>query len=126
MTWRVVRLDGPVPKAVGKYGVIISSDAMLEKTQTLLFSPLINGIDAEQGLAVASLPWHVEVSIAERQGQAEVPYKRLLLSTKIVLPTALNEIDTDGLQRGKLDETSQRRAIEKFKQWMPLFPDSMG
>jgi hypothetical protein len=42
-----------------------------------------------------------------------------LMSTKIVLPTTLNEIDRDGRQRGRLAPASRRDAAAKLKKWLP-------
>lgn len=120
--WKVVHLDGPITKQIGldvEYGVIISSDAMLEKAQTLLFCPLINGLDKD-GMPLARLPWHVEVSIDERQDHARVPYSRKLLSTKIVLPIALNEIDRDGRPRGRLAPESRAEVVRTLRRWLPM------
>jgi hypothetical protein len=120
--WKVIHLDGPLTKQIGldiEYGVVISSDMMLEKTQTLLFCPLIDGLDKE-GMLLAKLPWHVEVRIAESTNQARVPYSRKLLSTKIVLPTALNEIDRDGRERGRLSSESQHEVARVLRKWMPM------
>ena len=112
--WKVVHLDGPIVKQIGldcEYGIVISSDLMLEKAQTILFCPLINGLDKE-GMPLAKLPWHVEVRVDERQDQARVPFSRKLVSTKIVLPISLNEIDRDGRARGRLsaDRAARWRA----------------
>ncbi len=120
--WKVVHLDGPMIKQIGldiEYGVVISSDAMLEKTQTLLFCPLIDGLDKE-GMLLAKLPWHVEVRISESTNHARVPFSRKLLSTKIVLPISLNEIDRDGRERGRLTPDSQLDVARTLKKWMPL------
>lgn len=122
--WKVIRLDGPIVKQLGldiEYGVVISSDAMLEKTQTLLFCPLISGLDKDNQL-LAKLPWHVEVKLEERADHARIPFKRAFMSTKIVLPISLNEIDRDGRERGKLAVASRRDASEKLKKWLPLTP----
>ncbi len=121
MTWKVIRLDGPLPKEIGldvAYGVVISSDAMLEKTQTLLFCPLISGVDKEDW-PLDLLPWHVEVKVEEHPNHARVPYGRILMSTKIVLPISLNEIDRDGRQRGRLVPASRKAAAARLKKWFP-------
>jgi hypothetical protein len=121
MTWKVVRIDGPTaPEELGPepLGVIISSDEMLAKTQTLLFCPLIRREKA--GVALAMLPWHVEVGV-QKPGDSSPP-EPWLLCTKIVLPTSLNEIDTDGLSRGELTASSRRAAADMLKKWLPLFP----
>jgi hypothetical protein len=125
MLWKVIRLDGPLPKEIGlaaEYGVVISTDAMLAKAQSLLFCPLISGIDKD-GKALGIMPWHVEVAIEKKPEYAGLNYSRILMSTKIVLPTALNEIDSDGLERGWLNKDSQRKASEKLKDWLPNFRD---
>lgn len=122
MRWKVVHLDGPLTKQIGldvEYGVVISSDAMLEKTQTLLFCPLINGLDKE-GVPLAKLPWHVEVKLDEKANQARVPYSRKLLSTKIVLPISLNEIDRDGHERGRLSAESRAEVSRTLRRWLPM------
>ncbi len=133
MTWKVIQLDGPLPKEIGlpvshdgkSYGVVISSDAMLEKTQTLLFCPLINGVDKDD-LPFAALPWHVEVKVEDHPNYARIPFGRILMSTKIILPTSLNEIDQDRRQRGRLLPASRREAVAKLKKWLPLGPDIGG
>lgn len=120
--WKVIHLDGPLMKQIGldvEYGVVISSDLMLDKAQTILFCPLINGLDKE-GVPLAKLPWHVEVSIEEKGHQARVPYSRKLLSTKIVLPISLNEIDRDGRERGRLSAESRAEVLRTLKKWLPL------
>ena len=120
--WRVIHLDGPITKQIGldaEFGVVISSDVMLEKTQTLLFCPLINGMD-EKGRSLAKLPWHVDVSISQTPNQVSVPYSRKLLSTKIVLPISLNEVDRDGLQRGRLSPDSRVEVARMLKRWLPV------
>ncbi len=125
MTWKVIHLDGPLPKEIGldvNYGVVISSDAMLEKTQTLLFCPLISGVDKDDW-PIGALPWHVEVTVEDHPNYARIPFSRILMSTKIVLPISLNEIDRDGRQRGHLTKPSRRKASEKLKDWLPSFRD---
>jgi hypothetical protein len=127
LTWKVIRIDGPVTKEIGldvQYGVVISSDAMLEKAQTLLFCPLLSGLDAE-GLPLETMPWHVQVEIEEdRSGRvAGLPYNKIFLSTKIVLPISRNEVDGDGRSRGWLKRDSQRAAARKLKDWLPSFRD---
>lgn len=127
LTWKVVKLDGPVTKEIGldvQYGVVISSDAMLEKTQTLLFCPLLSGLDAE-GLPLETMPWHVEVELEDdKSGRlARLPFARAFMSTKIVLPISRNEVDGDGRSRGWLRRDSQRAASKKLKDWLPPFRD---
>ncbi|MGB8363609.1 MAG: hypothetical protein ACLQUZ_15480 [Rhizomicrobium sp.] len=122
VTWRVVRVDGPTAPEEMKpepLGVIISTDEMLAKTQTLLFCPLIRG--NKGGVALPMLPWHVEVEV-QKTNNSGTP-ERWVMSTKIILPTSLNEIDTDGMDRGQLTKQSQRKASEKLKEWLPSFRD---
>lgn len=125
ITWKVVRIDGPVTGNVGldvQYGVVISSDAMLAYTQTLLFCPLLSGLDKE-GLQLETMPWHVEVEVEDDPtGRlARLPYNRTLMSTKIVLPISRNEVDADGRSRGWLQRASQRAASAKLRAWLPPF-----
>jgi len=126
VTWKIVKIDDAVLESTGlktHYGVVISSDAMLTATHTLLFCPLINGLDEEKGLPIETMPWHVEVR-AERDDTgrlARLPFSRALLSTKIVLPISRNEIDADGVSRGWLTKESQRAASAKLKLWLPPF-----
>lgn len=127
MTWKIVQLGGPLPEGLGladkvKYGVIISSDEMLAQTQTLLFCPLINGLD-DDGNLLAMLPWHVPVEIREAGNKdfAQVEYGRKYVSTKIVLPIGYNEIDMDGRERGYLDEHSRAAVAAKLAAWFPPF-----
>jgi hypothetical protein len=127
-TWKVVQLGGPLPDGVGlpasvKFGVIISTNAMLEQAQTLLFCPLFDGVDEKTQKPLAVLPWHVQVEIRQDPDKhfAEVPYGRKYVSTKIVLPIGYNEVDTDGLERGYLDEHSQALVSKKLALWMPQF-----
>jgi len=125
-TWKVVQLGGPILKGLGmaekiKYGVVVSTDEMLAQTQTLLFCPLISGLD-ENGNMLAVLPWHVEVGIkTDPQRHAQIEYAHKYISTKIVLPISHNEIDTDGRERGYLDEASQALVAEKMSSWLPQF-----
>lgn len=125
-TWKVVQLGGPILKSLGmaekiKYGVIVSTDEMLAQTQTLLFCPLISGLD-EGGNTLAILPWHVDVKIAcDPKRHAQIEYAHKYVSTKIVLPISHNEIDTDGRERGYLDEASQAAVAEKMASWLPQF-----
>lgn len=128
MTWKVVKLGDPVLEGFGlkgtiEYGVIISSDEMLEKTQTLLFCPLFSGVDKASGTPLAVLPWHVPVQIRREpeRHNVEVDYGRKYVSTKIVLPIAAGEIDMDGLERGYLDESSRIAVAKKLAAWMPSF-----
>jgi hypothetical protein len=126
VTWKIVKIDEPVLESTGlrtQYGVVISSDAMLAATQTLLFCPLINGLDEDKGLPIETMPWHVEVRAdRDETGRlARLPYSRALLSTKIVLPISRNEIDGDGLSRGWLSKESQRAASARLKLWLPPF-----
>jgi|GEM_PF-1711127 len=125
-TWKVVQLGGPILKSLGmadkiKYGVIVSTDEMLAQTQTLLFCPLINGVD--EGSRLAILPWHVEVKISDNPERhyAPVDFEHKYVSTKIVLPISHNEIDTDGRERGYLAEASQIAVAEKLAAWFPQF-----
>ena len=126
-TWKVVLLGGPLPEAVGlpkdvKYGVIVSTDEMLERTQTILFCPLISGVDEDEN-PLAILPWHVPVQIRPEPDKhiAEINYARKFVSTKIVLPIAFNEIDMDGRERGYLDEHSRAAVATKLAAWLPAF-----
>ncbi|NIK87512.1 hypothetical protein FHS83_000830 [Rhizomicrobium palustre] len=125
-TWKVVRLGGPILKSLGmaekiKYGVIVSTDEMLAQTQTLLFCPLINGVDDNDNM-LALLPWHVDVKITcDPKRHAQIEYAQKYVSTKIVLPISHNEIDTDGRERGYLDEASQAAVAEKLAAWLPQF-----
>lgn len=126
VTWKIVKIDEPVLESTGlktQFGVVISSDAMLSATQTLLFCPLINGLDEDKGLPIETMPWHVEVRPErDESGRlARIPYSRALLSTKIVLPISRNEIDADGLNRGWLSRDSQRAASAKLRLWLPPF-----
>lgn len=128
MTWKVVQLGGPLPEGLGladkvKYGVVISSDEMLAQTQTLLFCPLINGVDDKTSTPLATMPWHVEVDVRPEPDRhlAEVEFGRKYVSTKIVLPIGHNEIDMDGLERGYLDEASRVAVARKLATWMPGF-----
>lgn len=121
MTWKVVKLDGPIQKSLGlnaDYGVIISSTVMMRETQTMLFCPLINGLDA-QGRELAMFPWHVVVNVTDKNAPAKVEFARKLVSTKIVLPISPDEIDRDGLDRGRLDIESQRRMTKVLRAWLP-------
>lgn len=125
-TWKVVQLGGPILKSLGmadkiKYGVIVSTDEMLAQTQTLLFCPLINGVD--DGSRLALLPWHVEVKIKDdpERHYAPIDYEHKYISTKIVLPISHNEIDTDGRERGYLCEASQVAVADKLSAWLPQF-----
>jgi hypothetical protein len=128
MTWKIVQLGGPLPEGLGladkvKYGVVISSDEMLAQTQTVLFCPLINGVDDKTLTPLATMPWHVEVDIRPEPDRhlAEVEFSRKYVSTKIVLPIGHNEIDMDGLERGYLDEMSRVAVAKKLSTWMPSF-----
>jgi hypothetical protein len=127
-TWKVVKLGEPVLEGMGlpdkiQYGVIISSDEMLAQTQTLLFCPLISGIDENTSSPTAILPWHVQVEIRQEAGKpiAELDFARKYVSTKIVLPIGSNEIDMDGLERGYLDEHSRVAVSKKLAVWLPQF-----
>lgn len=126
VTWKIVKIDQPVLESTGlstQYGVVISSDAMLSHTQTLLFCPLINGLDKENDMPLELMPWHVEVfQEKDPSGRAaQLPYSRALMSTKIVMPISRNEIDADGRSRGWLSRESQRKASAKLKVWLPPF-----
>lgn len=125
-TWKVVELGGPILKNLGmadkiKYGVIVSTDEMLAQTQTMLFCPLINGVD--DGSLLAVLPWHVEVKIKDEPERhyARIDYEHKYVSTKIILPISYNEIDMDGRERGYLDAASQAVVAEKLSAWFPQF-----
>ncbi|MDR3525992.1 MAG: hypothetical protein P4L57_01845 [Rhizomicrobium sp.] len=125
-TWKVVKLGGPILKNLGmdkkiQYGVIVSTDDMLALTQTMLFCPLINGVDDDTLLAV--LPWHVEVKIRDEPERhyARIDYEHKYVSTKIILPIQSNDIDQDGRERGYLDATSQAAVSEKLSAWFPPF-----
>jgi hypothetical protein len=127
-TWKVVKLGEPVLEGMGlptkiQYGVIISSDEMLAQTQTLLFCPLISGIDDKTSTPIAVLPWHVQVEIRQEADKqvAELDYGRKYVSTKLVLPIGSNEIDMDGLERGYLDEHSRILVSKKLAVWLPPF-----
>jgi hypothetical protein len=125
MTWKVIKIDGPMIREIGldiEYGVVISADKMLERTQTLLYCPLISGV-SKDGMLLDLMPWHVEVKIEEdKPGRlARVDYGKIFLSTKIILPITRNEIDLDGKSRGWLEKGSQRAAAEKLKDWLPPF-----
>jgi hypothetical protein len=127
-TWKVVKLGEPVLEGMGlpvkiQYGVIISSDEMLAQTQTLLFCPLISGIDENTSAPIAILPWHVQVEIRQEVDRhiAELDYGRKYVSTKLVLPIGSNEIDMDGLERGYLDEHSRVAVSKKLAVWLPQF-----
>jgi hypothetical protein len=125
ITWKVIKIDGPVTGNVGldvQYGVVISSDAMLALTQTILFCPLLSGLDKD-GLQLEKMPWHVEVDVEDDlTGRlARIPYNTAFLSTKIVLPISRNEVDADGRSRGWLGRNSQRAASAKLKMWLPSF-----
>lgn len=126
-TWKVVQLGEPVLEGMGlpgsiKYGVVISSDEMLAQTQTMLFCPLISGVD-ETGYPLAVLPWHVQVEIRPETDKriAEIDYARKYVSTKIVLPIGYNEVDMDGLERGYLDDHSRALVAKKLAVWFPQF-----
>ena len=127
-TWKVVKLGDPVLETFLlpdnlRYGVVISSDEMLAQTQTLLFCPLINGLDENSGAPMAILPWHVVVDIRNDPDKpiVETGYERKLVSTKVVLPIAAGEIDMDGLERGYLDEASRTAVAKKLAVWLPSF-----
>jgi hypothetical protein len=127
MTWKVIKIDGPMIKEIGldiEYGVVISSDRMLKRTQTLLYCPLISGV-SKDGMLLDLMPWHVEVKIEEdKPGRlARIDYGKFYMSTKIVLPITRNEIDLDGKSRGWLEKSSQRAASERLKDWLPPFRD---
>lgn len=135
ITWRVIRLGGPIPRAVGlvegsadtddegdgadqdvdAYGVVISSDAMLQKTHTLLYCPLICGV--RNGLLLQLQPWHVSVEIDNVPDSGRVDFSPIYMVTKVVLPISPNEVNPDGLDYGKLKEKSQREAAVMLKQW---------
>lgn len=123
MTWKVVRIDGPICKEVGlktQLGVVISSDAMLERTQTLLFCPLLTGDEKPQQM----MPWHVPVTI-EAMPNGEAPlFTDGVISTKVVLPVALDEVDVDQRDRSRLDRPSRQRAAACLKEWLsfPIEP----
>lgn len=131
ITWSVVELDSPLPGDVGmdniKFGVVVSSDAMLEQTQTMLFCPLVSGLD-DRNMRRELLPWHVEVTVEQAKhadkAKAAVtpvfPYSIVFLSTKIVLPISRNEINPHGRQYGRLNAESQRKAAATLKLWMPF------
>lgn len=126
--WKVVQLGGPLPEGLGladkvKYGVIISTDEMLAQTQTLLFCPLISGIDELSSSPLAVMPWHVQVEIKQdpEKHNAEIDFGRKYISTKIVLPIGHNEVDLDGRERGYLDEASRIAVAKKLALWMPSF-----
>ena len=125
-TWKVVQLGGPTLKGLGladkiKFGVIVSTDEMLAQTQTMLFCPLINGVD--EGNLLAVLPWHVEIKIKDEPERhyARIDYEHKYVSTKIVLPISHHEIDMDGRERGYLDAASQAAVSEKLSAWFPQF-----
>jgi hypothetical protein len=126
-TWKVVKLGGPLPEGVGlgdvEYGVIISTNDMLEQAQTLLFCPMFEGVDEKTEKPLAIMPWHVQVEIRQEPDRnfAEVKLARKYVSTKIVLPIGHNEIDMDGLERGYLDEHSRIAVARKLAMWMPSF-----
>lgn len=126
-TWKVVKLSDPVLEGMGlpgkiKYGVIVSTDEMLAQTQTLLFCPLIDGVDENES-PLAILPWHVPVEIRAEPDKhlADIRCARKYVSTKIVLPIGSNEIDIDGLERGYLDERSRVAVATKLAVWLPSF-----
>ena len=119
MTWKVVRIDGPICKEVGlktQLGVVISSDAMLERTQTLLFCPLLTGDEKPQQM----MPWHVAVTIDNMPNGEAPPFADGVLSTKVVLPVALDEVDVDQKDRSRLDRASRARVAECLKRWLPF------
>jgi hypothetical protein len=118
MTWKVVRIDGPIRKEVGlktEHGVVISSDAMLELAQTLLFCPLLTGDDKPEQM----MPWHVAVTIDSMPNGQSPPFVEGVVSTKVVLPITLDEIDMDQKDRGRLDRGSRERVHACLKRWLP-------
>jgi hypothetical protein len=118
MTWRVVKIDGPIRKEVGlktEFGVIVSTDAMLEYAQTLLFCPLLLGEDKPQQL----MPWHVAVSMEPLATGEPPPFADGVVSTKVVLPIALDEIDTDQKDRGRLKRESRVQVYNCLNRWLP-------
>lgn len=124
MTWKVVRIDGPICKEVGlktPFGVVISSDAMLEHTQTLLFCPLLTGDEKPQQM----MPWHVSVTIDNLANGVAPPFCDGVLSTKVVLPVALDEVDVDQKDRSRLDRASRLRVAEAMRRWLPFAIEPM-
>jgi len=118
MTWRVVKIDGPIRKEVGlkaELGVVISSDAMLEMAQTILFCPLLTGEDKPQQM----MPWHVAVVLEGAPGGPPPPFVEGIVSTKVVLPITLDEVDIDQKDRGRLDRASRERVYACLKRWLP-------
>lgn len=127
MLWKVVLISEAVLKAHGfqgkfQFGVIISADTMLEKTHTLLFCPLIEGQD-EKGNVLTIMPWHVPVAIWKDpcRSYVEIWGKQKYVSTKVILPIDHEEIDTDRLERGYLDEPSKRAVAAKLALWLPPY-----
>jgi hypothetical protein len=117
MTWKVVRIDGPIRKEVGlktEHGVVISSDAMLELTQTLLFCPLLTGDDKPEQL----MPWHVAVKLDPMPNGQSPPFVEGVVSTKVVLPITLDEVDTDQKDRGRLNRDSREQVHARLKRWL--------
>ena len=120
MTWKIVKVEGPIHDDLGlpDFGVIVSSDTMLEQAQTLLFCPLFTGDDAPEQL----LPWHVKV-VPEKKDNSAFTSSFGILSTKLVFPISLNEIDRDGRDRGRIDRPSRQGVAKVLGNWLPLFTD---
>jgi hypothetical protein len=138
ITWRVIRLGGPLPRAVGlvdgdddedkdddeenyAFGVVVSTDAMLQHTHTLLYCPLINGV--RKGKLLGRMPWHVTVEIESPLNSGQVGFSPALMVTKVVLPISPNEVNPDGLDYGKLKPASRRLAAETLRKWFPAYKE---
>ena len=114
MTWKVIKIDGPMIKEIGldiEYGVVISSDKMLERTQTLLYCPLISGV-SKDGMLLDLMPWHVEVKIEDdKPGRlARVDYGNSICRPRSSCPShAMKSISTARAAAGSKELRSAPR-----------------
>jgi len=123
-TWKIIRVkDEAIPEELnpadpGKmsplFGVVVSTDTFLSKTQTLLYCPIVDTTD-ENGHPKTQQPWHVLIE-AERADAPGLRFRKAFLSTKVMFPISLSEID--GVERGRITAESRAIVASRLREWL--------
>jgi|HubBroStandDraft_6_1064221.scaffolds.fasta_scaffold896980_2 hypothetical protein len=127
-TWKIVRIkEDAIPEDLNIrdekertrfFGVVVSTDDFLAKTQSILYCPIVDAHDKQTNHLKTVQPWHVTFESADRDKASDIPYARALVSTKMFFVATMSEID--GVERGSVGQRSREEIAERLRHWFAL------
>jgi len=127
-TWKIVRIkEEAIPEDLNIrdekerarfFGVVVSTDDFLSKTQSIIYCPIVDGFDKQTNHKRVVQPWHVIFQAAEPGKASDIPYASALISTKLFFAASMSEVDW--VDRGCVIQDSRKAITDRLKHWFAL------